>query len=144
MWYPILNGRDIVSSNLNAKSPRKWLGVLITFKSYRAYHGVKYARKRVFYGPYILVKRQNLGFCPYTGLYGSEENCILAYITQCALLIPHSIASIDRLFSIVNRNENESSDRSRLNQKGTLSNIVAVILDCPDTSEAKCYDFKPE
>lgn len=62
----------------------------------------------------------------------------------CVLFITHSNVRIKRLFSIVNRNQKDSSDRKKLNQKRALSDIVVVILYSPNTSEARCYDFQYE
>ena len=39
-------------------------------------HCVIYVRIQVFFGPYFPV------FCPYTGKYGSEKTCILAYFME--------------------------------------------------------------
>ena len=69
---------------------------------------------------------------------------ILFEVAQIVLLIPHSNAAIERLFSLVNKNKNESSDRNRLDQDKTLFSILAVKLDRPDTSSALCYEFQPD
>ena len=59
-------------------------------------------------------------------------------------MIPNSNAAIERLFPLVDKNKNESSDRNRLNQDKTLSSILGVQLDRHDTSSALCYEFQPD
>ena len=49
-------------------------------------------------------------------------------VAQIVLLIPHSNTAIERLFSLVNKNKNELSNRNRLDQDKTLSSILAVSL----------------
>ena len=63
-------------------------------------------------------------------------------VAQIVFLIPHSNAAIERLLSLVNKNKTESSDRNPLDQDKTLSSILAVKLDRPDTSSALCYEFQ--
>ena len=69
---------------------------------------------------------------------------ILFEVAQIVLLIPHSNAAIERLFSLLNKNKNELSDRNRLDQDKALSSILAVKLDCPDTSSAFCYQIQSD
>ena len=68
---------------------------------------------------------------------------ILFEVSQIVLLIPYSNTAIERLLSLVNQNKNESSDRNRLDQDKTLSSILAVKLDRPDTSSDLYYEFQP-
>ena len=56
----------------------------------------------------------------------------------------HSNAAIERLFSLLNKNKNESSDRNHFDQDKTLSSILAVKLDRLGTSSALCYEFQPD
>ena len=51
---------------------------------------------------------------------------------------------IECLFCLANKSKNESSDRNRLAQDKTLSSILAVKFDCPDTSSALRYEFQPD
>ena len=69
---------------------------------------------------------------------------MLFEVARIVLLIPHSNAAIERLFSLVNKNKNDSSDRNRLDQDATLSSILAVKLDRPDSDSALCYEFQPD
>ena len=46
------------------------------------------------------------------------------------------------MFSLVNKNKNESSDRNRLDQNKTPSSILAVKFDRYDTSSALWYEFQ--
>ena len=63
-------------------------------------------------------------------------------IVQVVLLIPHSNATIDCFFSLVSKNNNESSDRNCFDQDKTLPSILAVKLYRPDISSALCYEFQ--
>lgn len=68
---------------------------------------------------------------------------LLFQVARIVLLIPRSNAGIKRVFTLVNKNKNESSDRNRLNQEGSLSAILAVELDSPE-EKAKCFNFQPD
>jgi hypothetical protein len=57
-------------------------------------------------------------------------------------IIPHSNAGIEHVFSLVNKNKSENSDRNRLDIERSLSTILAVKLDRPE-SEFNCYDYSP-
>ena len=59
------------------------------------------------------------------------------------LTIPHSNAGIERLFSLVNKNKTESSERNTLDIEGSLSSILTVKLERPESKE-KCYLYKPD
>ena len=63
---------------------------------------------------------------------------ILFEIAQIALLLEVSNAAIERLFSLVNKNKNESSDRNRLDQNKTPSSILAVKFDLVMTQVQLC------
>ena len=52
----------------------------------------------------------------------------LLEVAQIVLLVPHSNAAIERLFSLVNKNKNKSSDRYCLEQDKALSSVLAVKL----------------
>ena len=62
---------------------------------------------------------------------------LLFEVAGIVLTIPHSNAGIERLFSLVNKNENESSDRNRLDVEGSLSSMFTVKLERPESKE-KC------
>ena len=68
---------------------------------------------------------------------------LLFEVARIVLTIPHSIAGIERVFLLVNKNKNESSDRSRLDIEGSLSSILTVKLGRPE-SKGKCYLYKPD
>ena len=57
-------------------------------------------------------------------------------VANLALVTPHSNAGIGRVYSIVNKNRAESSDRNKLDVA-----ILAVKMDQPK-SFSKYYDFK--
>ena len=69
---------------------------------------------------------------------------MLFEVARIVLFIPHSNAAIERLFSLVNINKNDSSDRNRQDQDATLSSILAVKLDRRDSDSALCCEFQPD
>ena len=64
----------------------------------------------------------------------------LTRIAEAVLVIPHSNAEEERLFSIVRKNKTDS--RSCLGLDGTLSNILAMKLAYPEEM-TPCYKFHP-
>ena len=73
-----------------------------------------------------------------------EKFNILFVVAQIVLLIPYSNDAIEHLFSLVNKNKNQSSYRNHIDQDKTLSSILAVKLDRPDTSSTLCYEFQSD
>ena len=63
-------------------------------------------------------------------------------IAKLVLITPHSNAGIERVYSLVNKNKREGSERNRLDIDGSLSSILAVKLDRPE-STLKCFNYKP-
>ena len=59
------------------------------------------------------------------------------------LLTPHSNASTGRVFSLLNNNKSEGSDRNWLDIEGPLLLILAVKLDRPE-SVSSCLDYDPD
>ena len=68
---------------------------------------------------------------------------LLFEVARIVLTILHSNAGIERLFSLVNKNKNKSSDRNRLDIEGSLSSILTVKLERPESKE-NCYLSKPD
>ena len=64
----------------------------------------------------------------------------LPKIAEVVVVIPHSNAEQERLFSIVQKNKTDS--RSHLNLDGTLSSILAMKLQYPESS-TPCHKWKP-
>ena len=64
----------------------------------------------------------------------------LTRIAEAVLVIPHSNAEEERLFSIVRKNKTDS--RPCLGLDGTLSNILAMKLVYPEDM-TPCYKFRP-
>ena len=64
----------------------------------------------------------------------------LPKIAEVVLVIPHSNAEQERLFSIVKKNKTDS--RSNLKLDGTLSSILAMKLQYPESS-TPCHEWKP-
>ena len=62
-------------------------------------------------------------------------------VANLALVTPHSNAGIGRVYSIVNKNRAESSDRNKLDVERSLYAILAVKMDQPK-SFSKYYNFK--
>lgn len=58
------------------------------------------------------------------------------------LITSYSNAGIERVYSLVNKNKNEGSDRNRFDIEGLLSVILAVKMDQPEAFSKSC-DFKP-
>lgn len=68
---------------------------------------------------------------------------LLFEVARLALVLPNSNAGIERVFSLVNKNKREGSDRNRLDIEGSLSSILSVKLERPE-SVTKCYEFVPD
>ena len=68
---------------------------------------------------------------------------LLFEVAQIVLTILHPNAGIECLFSLVNKNKNESSDRNRSDTEGSLSSILMVKLERPESKE-NCYLYKPD
>lgn len=65
----------------------------------------------------------------------------LPTVAEIVLLIPHSNAELERLFSIVRKNKTDA--RSSLKLDGTLSSILAMKSRYPE-SHIPCHKFKPD
>ncbi len=64
----------------------------------------------------------------------------LTKVAEAVLVIPHSDAEEERLFSIVRKNKTDS--RLSLSLDGTLSNILAMKLQYPE-STTPCFKWQP-
>lgn len=73
---------------------------------------------------------------------GSLKYPILAKVAHCqaVLILPHSNASEERIFSMVTKNK--TNFRPSLKLDGTLSSILKVKLAHPEIQEL-CHDFQP-
>ena len=61
----------------------------------------------------------------------------------CLVLITaHFNAGIECVYSLVNKNKKEDSDRNKLDIEGSLSAILVVKMDQPKYF-SKYYDFQP-
>ena len=67
---------------------------------------------------------------------------LLFRVAVLVLITPHSNAGIERVYSLVNKNKGEGSDRNRMDIGGTLSSILAVKLGRPESTCA-CHSFNP-
>ena len=76
-------------------------------------------------------------------LLGCESRFGLLFRVACIVLIPsHSNAGIEGVYSLVNKIKPVGSERSRLDIDGSLSSIIAVKLDRPESTK-KCYEYAP-
>ena len=73
----------------------------------------------------------------------SDRFSLLFKCALVVLLTPHSNASIERVFSLVNKNKSEASNRNQLDIDGSLSSVLAVKLDRPE-SVSSCLDYDPD
>ena len=62
-------------------------------------------------------------------------------VAELILVLPHSNAEEERLFSIVRKNKTES--RSSMNLSGTLSSILAMKTSFPE-STIPCSRWQPD
>ena len=65
----------------------------------------------------------------------------LAKVAELVLVLPHSNAGEERLFSIVRKNKTES--RASMKLEGTLSNLMAMKLQYPE-QVTPCFKWIPE
>ena len=68
---------------------------------------------------------------------------LLFNVARLVFVTPHSNAGTERVYSLINKNKAEGTDRNRLDIKGSLSSVLAVKLARPEAF-FKCYDFKPD
>ena len=71
--------------------------------------------------------------------YGFHNLCEVGKIV---LITPYSNTGIERVYSLVNKNKSEGSERNRLDIDGSLSSIVAAKLGRPKSS-FKYYNSIP-
>lgn len=62
-------------------------------------------------------------------------------IAKLALTIPHSNAAEERVFSVIRKIRRD--DRGKLQLEGTLSSLVTVNLNLPESKAQPCYAFQP-
>jgi hypothetical protein len=67
--------------------------------------------------------------------------CYLAKVAEPVLILHHSIAGEERLFSMVRKNKTDS--RSSLKLDGTLSNLMSMKLHYPETTTPS-HKWNPE
>ena len=75
--------------------------------------------------------------CPVGSNY---RFCTLFKVAKLVLVTPLSNADIERVYSLVNRNKGEESERNRMDIDSYLSSILAAKLDRPE-SFCKCYKY---
>ena len=68
---------------------------------------------------------------------------LLFQVARLVLITPHSNAGIERVYSLLNKNKREGSERNCLDVNNTLSSILAVKLDTPETTRP-CYQMQPD
>ena len=62
-------------------------------------------------------------------------------VAKVVLSIPHSNAGEERVFSVIRKIKRE--DRGRLQMEGTLSSLITVKLNLPESKAHPCYEFQP-
>ena len=67
---------------------------------------------------------------------------LLFRVALLVLITPHSNAGIERVYSLVNKNKPEGSDRNRMDIDGSLASIIGIKLGRPE-SETCCYQYEP-
>ena len=76
-------------------------------------------------------------------LAGNNQRFELLFkVAKLILITQQSNCGIERVFSLVNKNKSAASDRNQLNIEGSLSSILTVKMEQPQSQE-KCYYFKP-
>ena len=65
----------------------------------------------------------------------------LTKVAELVLILPHSNAGEERLFSMVRKNKTD--ERSRMKLDGTLSNLLRMKLQYPEGT-VPCYQWKPD
>ena len=65
----------------------------------------------------------------------------LLKVAELVLVLPHSNAGEERLFSMVRKNKTDS--RSALRLDGTLSNLLALKLQYPEATTS-CFKWNPD
>ena len=67
----------------------------------------------------------------------------LSSISRARLVLLLLPSLVLRVFSLVNKNKREGSDKNRLNIEGSLSSTLAVKLNEPESVQ-KCYEYNPD
>ena len=70
-----------------------------------------------------------------------QRFAVLPKVAHVVLTIPHSNAGEERVFSVIHKIKRE--DRGRLMLEGSLSALLTVKLNHPETKSDPCYSFKP-
>ena len=77
-------------------------------------------------------------------LVGNDSRFHLLFqVAKLILITPHSNSGIERVYSLVNKNKRQGTERNRLDIEGSLSSILAVKLDRPESKFA-CYNYRPD
>ena len=65
----------------------------------------------------------------------------LSKVAKVALTIPHSNAAEEHVFSVIQKIKRD--DRGKLKLEGTLSSLVSVKINLPESKATPCYAFDP-
>ena len=68
---------------------------------------------------------------------------LLFQVAKLILIMPHSNAWIERVYSLANNNKRQGTERNHLDIEGLLSSILVVKLDTPESKFA-CYNYLPD
>ena len=64
-------------------------------------------------------------------------------MAKLILITPHSNGRIERVYFLVNKNKRQGKERNRLDIEGSLSSILAVKLEIPESKFAY-YNYRPD
>ena len=75
-------------------------------------------------------------------LVGNNSNFHLLFqMATLILIMPHSNSGTERVYSLVNKNEQQGTEHNRFEIEVSLSSILAVKLDRPESKFA-CYNYQ--
>ena len=71
----------------------------------------------------------------------AKSFCHLQNVAELVVVLPHSNAGEERLFSMVRKNKTDT--RSSLKLEGTLLNLLAMKVQYPEDT-SPCFKFNPD
>ena len=68
---------------------------------------------------------------------------LLFQVTKLILITSHSNAGIEKVYSLVNKNKRQGTERNGFDIEGSLSNILVVKFHRSESKFA-CYNYQPD
>ena len=68
---------------------------------------------------------------------------LLFQVAKLILMTSHLNAGMERVYCLVNKNKRQGAERNGLDIEGSLSNILVVKFDRPESKFA-CYNYRPD